>query len=151
MKRWIATGLTVIAAAVGAFTLWVPREAPAPAVAAAPRASSPDLPQPQPTAALVAAPTDPERQLFALAEASLSTNPSKAIELARQGDAEFPRGPLADERQLLKLRARVNLNEIPEARVDATNYLEQNPHSPLAPRIHRLLGIHPPPKMGPGN
>lgn len=91
-----------------------------------------------------ALPSEAERRLFAQAEASLVADPSGSLALLREGDVKFPHGALADERQFLKLRARVNLNEIAEARVDATNYLELNPHSPIAARIHRLLGIHPP-------
>jgi len=156
-KLWMATGLTVCVAAVAAFTLWVPNESRPVMTQAEPVVARTQDPAPAKAPIRVAEPLaaapvkDQEGQLFAQAEASLHSDPSRAIALAQKGDAEFPRGPLSDERQLLKLRARVNLNQIPEARVDATNYLEHNPRSPIAPRIHRLLGIHPPPQMGPGN
>lgn len=112
-------------------------EAPAPIVA-------------PPVAVAVAVDPAPEaeRELFAQAESLLERDPSKTMDLLHAGDVQFPRGGLADERQFLKMRARVNLNQIPEARVDATQYLELNPRSPLAPKIHQLLGIRPPPEIG---
>jgi hypothetical protein len=90
---------------------------------------------------------DAEAALNTLAEEALSSDPSRTLALLTEGDNRFPRGALADERQLLRLRAMVNLNQIAEARVEATNYLDLNPRSPIGRKIYQLLGIHPPPEL----
>lgn len=106
------------------------------------------LPPAPPTAPAVRPPAgDPEADVQRLAEAALDRDPNQALALLAEGDDRFPRGRLADERQLLRLRAMVNLNQIAEARVAATQYLELNPRSPIGRQIYRLLGIHAPPEL----
>lgn len=149
--HWVAVTVVLCLLLVGAVK-WMP-QADAAVAAPEPAPKKVTLADPTPaqvspkvvmtTTALVQEdPAEQERAAFERAEAMLFTNPEGAIALLKQGDEQFPRGALADERQFLKLRAKVNLNQIPEARVDAFNYLEHNPKSPIAPRIHRLLGVH---------
>ncbi|MBS1150716.1 MAG: hypothetical protein H6Q89_2414 [Myxococcaceae bacterium] len=153
-RRWLGSGL-IICGAVSAVLLIggpAPQVAPVPAERSPLAAVAPSPASPRERVAVPVAVTaqpapsvvESEQQLLARAEALLVAEPSRAIDLLRAGDAQYPRGTLADERQFMKLRARVNLDQIAEARVDATDYLELNPHSPLAGRIHQLLGIRPP-------
>jgi hypothetical protein len=117
--------------------------APAPA----PRLQDPD-PAPAAEPLAEADPqTDPEDAVQREVEEALDRDPNQALLLLSQADAQFPAGRLADERQFLRLKAMVNLNQIPEARVAATNYLELNPRSPIGRKIYRLLGIHAPPEL----
>ncbi|MBS1153232.1 MAG: hypothetical protein H6Q89_4930 [Myxococcaceae bacterium] len=107
---------------------------------AAPRAELPPSAVGEPAA-------DPEDQLRQRAEQLLDRDPAAALTLLAEGDARFPRGRHADERVFLRLQAMVNLDQVADARVLATQYLELNPHSPQREKISRLLGIHLPPPL----
>lgn len=97
-----------------------------------------------PSALAASEPT--EAELLAGLRARVDSQPAAALELARDAERRFPEGPTADERVLLKLQALVHLNQIAEARVEASAFLDRHPDSPWAARVVRLTGMHPRPR-----
>ncbi len=94
-------------------------------------------------------PTATEESLTARLRDEVDSNPSQALELAREGEERFPTGAHADERAFLKMRALVNLGRIAPARDEADAFLARHPDSPYAERVYRLTGVHPrPPPPG---
>jgi hypothetical protein len=122
-------------------------EAPPPVVVVAP------APVREPERPVVAAPVAPESPADVEArvqvqiERAVDVDPKSALTLLAEADKQFPEGKLVHERQFLRLQAMVNLDQVAEARVNATEYLERNPHSPVTRKIYRLLGIHAPPEL----
>jgi hypothetical protein len=126
-----------------------PQPAPAPA---SPTASSPA--PVEPPVAVAAQPADDgapidrfgsEDELLARLRAEVDVRPAVAIRLADEGEALFPDGPSADERQYVRMRALVHLGEIVAAREAAERFFVRHPQSPLARHVFRLTGMRPRP------
>ncbi|HEX7604821.1 MAG TPA: hypothetical protein VF316_24550 [Polyangiaceae bacterium] len=73
-------------------------------------------------------------------------DPSLALELVGEGRRRFALGRYEDERAYLGMRALVDLGKIAQAREEASAFFEHHPDSPFAERVHRLTGVHPPPR-----
>jgi len=82
-----------------------------------------------------------EREMNALAEAkhALAEDPLRALELARQGNREFPRGMFREERDHILLLALIGAGRLDEAKRLAVPYLQNHPNSPFARRVQNAL------------
>lgn len=82
-----------------------------------------------------------EREMTALAEAkhALSSDPARALSLAREGERDFPHGVFGEERRHILILALIRLGRLDEARRLAAPYLEQHPDSPFARRVRTAL------------
>ncbi|MFZ5893066.1 MAG: hypothetical protein ACOY0T_18545 [Myxococcota bacterium] len=137
----------------------LPRQLPAPSIApkvpelvAAPSASGESVPAPSSSASNIKrAPSpsvvhsDPEAELRLMreAQAALGSNPARALELAAQHAQQFPRGVLAQEREVVSIDALSRLGRTTEARSRATRFRKSHPESAYLPRIDRLVGAAP--------
>jgi hypothetical protein len=125
-----------------------PEAQPAPAAPPAP-VSAPAAPPPAEQAAPTAAPPPAsEAELMAQLRDAVDADPARAVELAEDGERRFPDARVADERRFLKLRALVHLGDIPRARVEAEEFFEAHPDSPLGRDVYRLTGVRPRPTPG---
>src|SRR5664279_3795836 len=62
-----------------------------------------------------------------------------ALTLANEHERRFPRGRLAEDREVLRIRAFVGLGRRSDARTTAAKFHRQFPRSVLSPRIDALL------------
>ncbi|HET9956023.1 MAG TPA: hypothetical protein VFQ61_16065 [Polyangiaceae bacterium] len=112
------------------------REATTPISASAgPRDALPSQPLP-------VQPTDAEL-MNSLHELGWS-NPTKTLELARQGNSRFPSSANAPERASLIIRALSSLGRQEEARVEAKKMLETYPRSSWTEDVHKHMFVNPP-------
>ena len=108
--------------------------------------------QPQP-AAQQPAPQDDgklerEMAMLSMAQRVLASDPSRALSLARQGEAEFPGSMFTQERQQLLLLALVNLGDVDQARRLAKPFLRRYPTGPFSERVRRALAASTQPQQG---
>lgn len=73
------------------------------------------------------------------AKRALPSDPKLALELAQQGEREFPQSMLAEERKHVLLLALIGLGRTSEAERLATPYLAKHPDSPFAKRVRAAL------------
>ena len=115
----------------------------APAPAAAPQASVPAHSSEATEPSAQREPVTPDdilemRELSA-AETLLSSDPARALALAKRGDLRFPRGYFHMEREYVAIMALIKLGRIEQARSAATRFLRSHPDTSYAERIHRAL------------
>jgi hypothetical protein len=116
-----------------------PGVAPLPAVA--PR------PAPWERATAVSRPTVPveppdELTLLRAAQAQLASGPALALETLAEHQHHFPRGALAQEREVLVVDALLSLGRLAEARVRADALQLAFPETPHRRRVQRLFERH---------
>ncbi len=80
-----------------------------------------------------------EAALLREAQGQLGSSPSAALELTRQHAAEFPRGKLAAERELVAIDALLRLGRRVEAEARGVRLLRADPNGFYAPRVRGLL------------
>ncbi|MFI5309345.1 MAG: hypothetical protein ACHQ53_18465, partial [Polyangiales bacterium] len=80
-----------------------------------------------------------EMQMLAVAQHVLGSDPQRALNLARQGEAEFKGSMFTEERQQVLLLALVQLGRLDEAKKLARPYLARYPHGPFSDRVRRSL------------
>jgi hypothetical protein len=84
-----------------------------------------------------------ETALMAQLRAIGQSDPATAIELARQGNAEFPDSPEAAERAWFVAKNLVNLGRFDQARAEARSMLERYPGTSWTNDVERHLLTHP--------
>jgi hypothetical protein len=113
------------------------RAAPQPAPAAPPRVHKPA------SRAEAAAPSAGsavnELQLIDEARQSLRSSPARALALADEHAQRFPRGSMAEEREVIRISALMNLGQTSRARALAQDFLRTNPGSAYARRVEAAV------------
>jgi hypothetical protein len=89
----------------------------------------------------VAASSSSRREIAQLARIKtlLETNPAAARRLIRAAQREFPAGLLVEEREGLDVIALFALGQHERARANAGRFVARYPHSPLRPKLERLI------------
>ena len=82
----------------------------------------------------------PEMEQFQKAQRALASDPGRALALAQEGHARFPRGVFWQEREALAIRALMKLGRSGEAKARARAFVERHPESPLADGLRKLSG-----------
>ena len=85
---------------------------------------------------------DELRQVARLRELS-ETNPTKAIEIADEGNRMFPNGLLYQERESIAIRALVQVRRRSEAQARAQRLLDAFPRGPFSALVRRETGLEP--------
>jgi hypothetical protein len=80
-----------------------------------------------------------EMGMLAVTQRVLHGDPARALNLARQGEAEFGGSMFTQERQQLLLLSLVKLGRMDEARRLAKTYLARYPNGPFSDRVRRAL------------
>ena len=80
-----------------------------------------------------------ELGLIEQADAALDSAPRKALSVLRLHERYFPSGVLAQERELMAIKALLDVGESPEAHRRAERFRASFPHSPHLRRIEWLL------------
>jgi hypothetical protein len=117
---------------------------PAPSPSPRPRAPvastevAPRAPPPEPTA--VAPDAESEVRLLQRARAALDGAPAEALSLAQQHAARFPSGALAQEREVVAIKAMLRLGREAEARARASRFVASFPGSAHRPGLEALFG-----------
>jgi len=88
------------------------------------------------------APKRPASETAIMTALRASQDPATRLALARDGNQRFPAGPGASERTAAIVAALVALDRVPEARVEARQFLEAHPSDPWAKSIESLTGVH---------
>lgn len=96
-------------------------------------------PEPEPKPAVDEARLEREMAMLAMTQRVLFTDAARALNLARQGEAEFEGSMFTQERQQLLLLALVKLGRVDEAKRLARPYLSRYPHGPFSDRVRRAL------------
>jgi hypothetical protein len=115
---------------------------------------SADAPQPAPEPSIAVtpvtridssiAPASSQAELLRRAWAASSADDgAQALALVTQDEQLHPHGPLAEERDALRIAALAKLRRLDEARLAATRFLQRNPHSIHRALIERAIGAHP--------
>jgi outer membrane protein assembly factor BamD (BamD/ComL family) len=78
-------------------------------------------------------------QQLARAEHALESDPSRALSLARAGDARFPDGYFHQERTYVAIIALTKLGRAEEASALARRFFASYPASPYRQRLERAL------------
>ena len=98
-----------------------------------PSAPAPSAPRPPPAPS---APRGPdEATLLEQARASLATNPTRTLALTREHARRFPRGLLAQEREVLAVEALRRVGKPGEASSRGDAFRMENPDSAYVPRV----------------
>jgi hypothetical protein len=116
-------------------------EAPSPEVPRAEEPSSAAVATVAPHVAASAAPGSTikaEMALFAEARKALASDPGRALALAEEGHARFPRGVFGQEREALAISALVKLGRTDEAKARARAFVQRHPESPMAEGLRKL-------------
>jgi hypothetical protein len=119
-------------------------EATLPSIEAAP--SPPEAPNPvvsatraeRPTVTPPGATVKPEMEQLAAARSAVASDPARALALAEEGHARFPRGVFWQEREGIAIGALARLGRAAEAKQRARAFLERHPESPFAEGMRRL-------------
>lgn len=96
-------------------------------------------PEPEPKPVVDEARLEREMAMLAMTQRVLFTDAARALNLARQGEAEFEGSMFTQERQQLLLLALVKLGRVDEAKRLARPYLSRYPHGPFSDRVRRAL------------
>lgn len=159
-------GTVTAVAGVGAATVWgvtrgddAPEVRPRPAVVAKP-APAPEAPRVDPAPPVVAQappesveeepapsvaprprpqPALSEAELLQAAQSALRTNPRRALALVREHQRRFPRGALAQEREVIAIEALKRSGRAAEAGERAEDFKRANPNSAHRPRIDKAV------------
>ena len=105
--------------------------------------SPPKRPRPRPDKP---APADPdpnrlaaEMKLTSAAKSALNGNPKRALQLAKKGNAEFPKGLFRQDRQAIIVLALFALGRTAEAEKKAKTYLRRYPKGSFAAKVRAKL------------
>jgi hypothetical protein len=122
----------------------------APPGTVAPPVEAPEKPAPSPavaaTGSVVASRSAPsiakpsETELVGDARRALPGDASRALRLTSEHAKLYPRGALAEEREVIAIEALAALGRKGEARARAQRLLSASPGTPYAPRIARAIG-----------
>jgi hypothetical protein len=105
-------------------------------------APAPVAPPSARTTAKPAAPDDSEVQLITRAQALLDSQPAAALAALLAHERLYPRGILAEERDVLRIDAEWGLGQRAAALSHARAFIRQFPRSAQTRRIDRLLSDH---------
>ncbi|HET9953806.1 MAG TPA: hypothetical protein VFQ61_04865, partial [Polyangiaceae bacterium] len=81
-----------------------------------------------------------ETQLLNEAHRALSTDPNRALAIAREHAKRYPRGQLAAERELILVQALVKLGRRREAEAKGRGLRKAAPNSIYEERLDKVLG-----------
>ncbi len=81
-----------------------------------------------------------EVALLGRARAALTADPAEALLLTRQGQREFPRGVLGEEREAIAVLALVRLGQRAEGAARGQEFLTRYPNGPFTERVRLALG-----------
>jgi hypothetical protein len=81
-----------------------------------------------------------EMDQYIEARNALGSDPGRALALAEEGHARFPRGVFWQEREALAIGALVKLGRAAEAKPRARAFVERHPESPFAGGLRTLAG-----------
>jgi hypothetical protein len=116
----------------------VPASSPSPNVGpTAP--SEPTAAAPAPSASSARTKMPNEAALLERARRALSSNPALALELTRRHQAEFPRGVLRQEREVIAIEALRRLGKADQARERGSDFRREFPDSPHGRAVDRGL------------
>lgn len=82
-----------------------------------------------------------EMRMLKVAQAALSSNATRALQLARRGEREFGASMFQAERQHVVILALVRLGRLSEARKLAKPYLARYPNGPFSARVRKALAV----------
>jgi hypothetical protein len=80
-----------------------------------------------------------EMESLAEAKRALGRDPARAFTIARDGERQFGRSVLSEERQHVLILALLELGRFADARRVAAPYLQKHPDSPFARRVQKAL------------
>jgi hypothetical protein len=80
-----------------------------------------------------------EMESLMQAKRALSSDPARALAIARDGERQFAKGVLREERQHVLILALIQLGRLDEARRVAAPYIARHPDSPFAERVQKAL------------
>lgn len=103
-----------------------------------PDAAPPAVLTPRDVAALVS-----EASLMVRLHQLAETNPPLSLELARQGNARFPRSPDAPERAFIVVKSLVDIGRFKDAQKEARRMLKDYPNDPKTLDVERHLLSNP--------
>jgi hypothetical protein len=139
--------LPTVRAAPSASAIW---RAPAPSAGSAAPGVADDAPVEAPRSgppvtvegARTSSPEDTESEahLLARAEDALTSNPAGALALAELHATRFAHGVLGQEREVVAIRALLQLGRASEAKARAQRFASAHPGSAHRPRIEALVG-----------
>jgi hypothetical protein len=81
-----------------------------------------------------------EVALLGRARAALTGDPAQALALTREGQRDFPRGVLGEEREAIAVLALVRLGRRSEGAARGQAFLSRFPHGPFTERVRVALG-----------
>jgi hypothetical protein len=116
-----------------------PRRAETASSEAAEPAEQPAAQKPAPATVVDDSRLEREMGMLAMAQRVLTSDPERALRLARQGEQEFAGSMFTHERQQVLLLALIELGRTAEARRLAKPYLERYPNGPFSDRLRRAL------------
>ena len=116
-----------------------PPPAPTEAAPTPETASEAPSPAPAPAAASQRAKTPNEAALLERARRALASNPALALELTRRHQAEFPRGVLRQEREVIAIEALRRLGRSDQARERGSEFRREFPDSAHGRAVDRGL------------
>jgi hypothetical protein len=79
-----------------------------------------------------------EMDRLARVREAMGADPARALALAEQGHAQFPRGVFRQERDALAIGALVELGRAGEAKARARAFVEKHPESPFAEGMRKV-------------
>jgi outer membrane protein assembly factor BamD (BamD/ComL family) len=125
----LAALLVVVGAALG--VLLLRRSGPAPTAVVGTPSATPSVPAP--------APSEEEAQLLRGAEAALAAGDTdSAFSLLYEQATKFPRGPLAQAREVIHAQTLCRAGKLAEARAEAAAFVAQHPDSALSERARSI-------------
>ena len=84
-------------------------------------------------------PVDSDIDLLRKANAALSSNPSRALQLASDHARLYPASAMALEREMIRIQALIALGRMSEARAAASSFRSHNPGSAYIRRLDQIL------------
>jgi len=96
----------------------------------------------RPTASSTADKATDDASLAAAMHALEDSNPARALELARQGQSQWPSGPRAPEFAATEVKCLYRLGKPSEGRGAAEAMVNKYPTSPWANEVERQTGAH---------
>lgn len=112
---------------------------PAPSASCAPALALSAAPSGEPASSASGDEDETETHLLQRAQEALSAEPARALALAGDHAARFPKGSLSQEREVIAIGALVALGRAPEARARADAFLARFPTSAHRGRIEVLV------------
>jgi hypothetical protein len=148
---WLAAaaGIALMASVAAAVQMYRSYESPkvSPPIVAHVPTAAPSQPDPAPSRSLAPLGRTPTRTdvveelrfLDRARQADARGEYTTALALASEHERRFPRGRLAEDREVLRIRALVGLGRMGDARTTAVKFRRQFPRSVLLPKIEALL------------